>query len=214
MSENTNPILYPNWNDRSSKEILKPWRSKSIYSKYFTYWGTVLSPPPLSWASVRLQSWISISVLLTRTSLPWAALDLGSGEHTVLARLFVCGTQAMFSVCFNKWQSRNVSLSNMGGKNSYLLGRGWDGWTASPTQWTWVWANSREMVKDKEDWWAAVHGVTKNQTWLNDWTTTKERTCEYFHIRLENENDPNSGMLLSINQPASISPIWQNNYFA
>ena len=93
-------------------------------------------------------------------------------------------------------------------------GRGWDGWTASPTQWTWVWANSREMVKDKEDWWAAVHGVTKNQTWLNDWTTTKERTCEYFHIRLENENDPNSGMLLSINQPASISPIWQNNYFA
>ena len=22
-------------------------------------------------------------------------------------------------------------------------GRGWDGWMASPTQWTWVWANSR-----------------------------------------------------------------------
>ena len=96
MSENTNPILYPHWNDRSSKEILKPWRSKSIYSKYFTYWGTVLSPPPLSWASMRLQSWISISVLLTGTSLPWAALDLGSREHTVLARPFVCGIQAMF----------------------------------------------------------------------------------------------------------------------
>ena len=151
MSENTNPILYPNWNDRSSKEILKPWRSKSIYSKYFTYWGTVLSPPPLSWASVRLQSWISISVLLTRTSLPWAALDLGSGEHTVLARLFVCGTQAMFSVCFNKWQSRNVSLSNMGGKNSYLLGRGWDGWTATIShQSEWLRSKSLQVINAGE----------------------------------------------------------------
>ena len=31
----------------------------------------------------------------------------------------------------------------------------------------------REMVKDREAWRAAVHGVTKNQTWLSDRTTTK-----------------------------------------
>ena len=30
----------------------------------------------------------------------------------------------------------------------------------------------REMVKDREAWRAAVHGVTKSQTWLSDWTTT------------------------------------------
>ena len=29
-----------------------------------------------------------------------------------------------------------------------------------------------EMVEDREAWCAAVHGVTKNQTRLNDWTTT------------------------------------------
>ena len=32
---------------------------------------------------------------------------------------------------------------------------------ASPTQWTWVWANSRETVKDREAWRAVVHGVAK-----------------------------------------------------
>ena len=30
----------------------------------------------------------------------------------------------------------------------------------------------REMVKDREAWHAAVHGVTKSQTWLSDWTAT------------------------------------------
>ena len=28
------------------------------------------------------------------------------------------------------------------------------------------------MVKDREAWRAAVHGITKSQTWLSNWTTT------------------------------------------
>ena len=31
----------------------------------------------------------------------------------------------------------------------------------------------QEMVKDRETWHAAVHGVAKSQTWLSDWSTTK-----------------------------------------
>ena len=48
--------------------------------------------------------------------------------------------------------------------------RGWDGWMASLTQWTWVWANSG-IVKDRGAWCAAVHGVAKSWVWLSDWTT-------------------------------------------
>ena len=49
--------------------------------------------------------------------------------------------------------------------------RGWDGWMASPIQWTWTWANSWEMVMDRNTWHAAVHGVTKSGMWLGNWVT-------------------------------------------
>ena len=49
--------------------------------------------------------------------------------------------------------------------------REWDGWTASLTWWTWVWAGSGSW------WWTGksgvllvVHGVTKSWTPLTDWT--------------------------------------------
>ena len=29
----------------------------------------------------------------------------------------------------------------------------------------------REIVKDREAWWAIVHGITKSQKWLSNWTT-------------------------------------------
>ena len=50
--------------------------------------------------------------------------------------------------------------------------RGWDGWMASLTWWTWVWASSGNW------WWTGkpgggvVHGVAKSPSWLSDWTKT------------------------------------------
>ena len=35
----------------------------------------------------------------------------------------------------------------------------------------------RDLVMDREAWLAAVHGVTKNWTWLSDWTEHKQVTC-------------------------------------
>ena len=41
--------------------------------------------------------------------------------------------------------------------------RGWDGWMALLTQWTWVWVKSG-LVMDSEAWRAAVHWVTESDT--------------------------------------------------
>ena len=46
--------------------------------------------------------------------------------------------------------------------------RGWDGWMASPTQWTWVWVNSGSW------WWTGRTGVLQSmgsQSQTHDWST-------------------------------------------
>ena len=51
--------------------------------------------------------------------------------------------------------------------------RNWDGWMASPTQWTWVWVGPRSW------WWTGRSGVLqfmgslKSWTRLSDWTELK-----------------------------------------
>ena len=53
--------------------------------------------------------------------------------------------------------------------------RGWDGWMASPVQWTWVWVNSGTW------WWTGRPGVLQSmglqrvrQDWVN-WTELKHQ---------------------------------------
>ena len=58
--------------------------------------------------------------------------------------------------------------------------REWDGWMTSPTQWTWVWANSRS-------WWRTgkpeVLQSMESQRAGHDWATElnwRDRVCQYF----------------------------------
>ena len=44
--------------------------------------------------------------------------------------------------------------------------KGWSGWMASPTQCTWIWANSGRWWSTGKPGVAAVHGVAKSWTWL------------------------------------------------
>ena len=53
----------------------------------------------------------------------------------------------------------NISLLkylNSTMSNAYMGNRGWDGWMASLTQWTWVWVNSRSW------WWTGKPGVPQS----------------------------------------------------
>ena len=58
--------------------------------------------------------------------------------------------------------------------------RGWDGWMASPTQWTWVWVDSGSWWWTGEVWQAEVHGVAKSQIQLSDWTDQLLRSFVLF----------------------------------
>ena len=42
----------------------------------------------------------------------------------------------------------------------------------------------QEMVKDREAWHAAVHGVTQSQTWLRDWTRATRHWVRALAVRL------------------------------
>ena len=53
----------------------------------------------------------------------------------------------------------------------------WDGWMASFDSTDMSLSKLQEIVKDTEAWCAAVHGVTKNWTWLGDWTTATTKVC-------------------------------------
>ena len=61
--------------------------------------------------------------------------------------------------------------------------RGWDGWMASPTWWTWVWVNSGSW------WWTGKSGmlqsiVTKSWTGLSNWTELiKQLYCNNFFFQ-------------------------------
>ena len=53
--------------------------------------------------------------------------------------------------------------------------RGWNGWIINSMDTSL--SKLQETVKDRKTWRAAVHEVTKSQTQLSDWTTTKIDKC-------------------------------------
>ena len=43
----------------------------------------------------------------------------------------------------------------------------------------------RGMVKDREAWHAAIHGVAKSRTWLSDWTTTSTLKTAFSGMQIQ-----------------------------
>ena len=62
--------------------------------------------------------------------------------------------------------------------------RGWDGWMASPTQWTWVWTNSRKW------WWTGKPGMhasigLQSLTGISDWAVISIYLHTYLLVNWE-----------------------------
>ena len=80
--------------------------------------------------------------------------------------------------------------------------RGWDGWMASPTRWTWVWVNSRSW------WWTGRPGVLQFMGWQRvrqDWATELNWTEVYIETkRKKNWDNGVLGKLIILNIPYKI----------
>ena len=78
--------------------------------------------------------------------------------------------------------------------------RGWDGWIASPTRWTWVWVSSESW------WWTGKTGVLQcmgMQRVRHNWATELKHKLHYFlyeHSNLNNCRETKK-VLLSLQTP-------------
>ena len=79
--------------------------------------------------------------------------------------------------------------------------RGWDGWMASLTQWTWVWVNFRSW------WWTGRPGMLRfmgSQRVGHDWATELNSTEEDFLVHPTPE-EVSADSLFSFSAPAGLS---------
>ena len=125
---------------------------------------------------------------------PWICTSLIWGQYSVFSHpefpqdsLWVgsgcCLITTRWQVFFPSWVSLGLTSSpslaaTITDACDILCSLIWDGWMASPTQWTWVWASSSNW------WWTGkpdVHGVTKSQTRLTDWTDGRKYSIYQYH---------------------------------
>ena len=98
-----------------------------------------------------------------------SVLDFWLSDNCVVLRLMLKLKLQYFGHLMWRVDSleKTLMLGGIGGRRRRGRQR-WDGWMASPTQWTWVWVNSRSW------WWTGRPGVLRfmgSQRVRCDWAT-------------------------------------------
>ena len=84
------------------------------------------------------------------------------------AKSWLIGKDPEFHLCLKKKKKKKPWCWEGLGAGREGDDRGWDGWMASPTRWTWVWLNSGSW------WWTGRPGVLQfmgSQRVRHDWVT-------------------------------------------
>ena len=103
----------------------------------------------------------------------WATVHRVAKRGTRLKRLSMHACTERFFLCrgSTSWAYDECSHTELHAQNCPAVGvysRGWDGWMASPTRWTWVWVSSRSW------WWTGNPGMQQfmvSQRVRHDWVT-------------------------------------------
>ena len=140
-------------------EIHKLDHKEGWVPKEWCYWTVVLKKTLGSPLDCK-----EIKPVNPKANQPWIFIGRTDAEAPILWPLNAEPTHQKMHWCWER-------LTAKGEKSGW----GWDGWMASPTQWTWILSKLQELVKDREAWHAAIHWVTNSWTWLSNWTT-KTRT--------------------------------------
>ena len=152
---------------------------ESWVPKNWCFWTVVLEKTlesPLDWKEIQPvhpkgdQSWIFIRMIDVEAEIP--ILWPPDAKYWLILK--------------GPWCWQRLKVGGEGGD------RGWDGWIASPTQWTWVWVNSRCW------WWTGRPGVLRfmgSQRVGRDWVNKLNRT-EWYGEKLTYILCPNVMVLL------------------
>ena len=116
-----------------------------------------------------------LRVLLTASRSNQSILKIISPEYSLEGLMIFSNTLTTWCKKWTLWKKPCCKIEGGGKRDD----RAWDGWMASPTQWTWVWVNSRNC------WWTGKPGmlqVVGSQRVRHDWVTELNwiLKCEYW----------------------------------